>query len=555
MPEIIKVPNSIYWTNGVDAETGKSINFVEVENWIDGSPMSDGKCDGRIYRKLPPSAGGGYVRRVYDGTFVNAEWFGIKPGGDYTSLIQSVLNVYPAVKFKAGTYNITQTLVLKTQSSIKGDTPQLLHNQGPKTVTFRGSTVNLGEGVPIIQCASSPSASQSISIENITFRGDTPADYSDLSTVPDTGIVGIDPSGVKEGLIIRNCCFRNLKVCIKSVQGHGYIDLVKLEDCMFRFNRRCIEYSSTVGTLMDSCMFYDNYSLGDTNVVEGVNCSFNNSSFSTNGAGLNFSLGKFSKLWIEGYNNVLQIKAGGRLILENSYLSETFSNDGSTKFYIRPIFGGVATIILRNVRFSINTRILNLNGYSEEFSTVNVIMEGCQGGSVFGHASATLYYYTSRGLNFSGKFNEQSWGTLEKSNQPILAGEDYTKGTGVVHRIPYLYKKIAFNDSISFRLSFPTEMFTEPFSILGLEYVEFTIVGCNNGAGGNSVYFTKLYIYNGYDAVWSSNLTGPSAANYAVTLSNQTRTAVDVLLTESHAGQGDILIVNGSTPNGKIEFL
>lgn len=553
VPKPYKIGN--YWTNLVDSSTGESVNFEEVSVWIDGTPMNDAKCDGVIYRKLPSSVGGGYVRRVNDGSFVNAEWFGIKPGGDYTSLIQSVLNVYPAVKFKAGTYDITQTLVLKTQSSIKGDTPQLLHNQGPKTVTFRGSTATLGDGVPIIQCTSAPKTGQSITIENITFRGDTPADYSDLSTIPDAGVVGIDPSGVKDGLIIKNCCFRNLKVGIKSVQEHGYIDLVKLEDCMFRYNRSCIEYSSTVGTLMDSCMFYDNYSLGDTNRVEGVNCSFNNSSFSTNAAGLSFSLGKFSKLWIEGYNNVLQVKAGGRLILENSYLSETYSDNGSTKFYIRPVFGGVTTIILRDVRFSANTRILNLNGYSENFSTVNVIMEGCQGGSVFGHVSNSLYYYTSRGLNFSGKFNEQSWGTLEKSNQPILAGEDYTRGTGVVHRIPYLYKKIAFDDSISFRLSFPTEMFTEPFSILGMEYVEFTIVGCNNTAGGNSAYFTKLYIYNGYDAVWSYHLTGPHAASYAVTLSNPTRTTVDVLLTESHAGRGDILVVNGSTPNGKIEFL
>lgn len=56
-----------YWTNLVDSNTGESVNFEEVTTWWDGTPMDDSKCDGVIYRKLPDSVGGGYVRRVYSG--------------------------------------------------------------------------------------------------------------------------------------------------------------------------------------------------------------------------------------------------------------------------------------------------------------------------------------------------------------------------------------------------------------------------------------------------------------------------------------------------------
>lgn len=60
----IKIGN--YWTNLVDSVTGENVNYEEVATWFDGTSMDDSKADGAVYRKLPSSAGGGYVRRVYD---------------------------------------------------------------------------------------------------------------------------------------------------------------------------------------------------------------------------------------------------------------------------------------------------------------------------------------------------------------------------------------------------------------------------------------------------------------------------------------------------------
>lgn len=58
----IKVGN--VWTNLISGATGESVNYEEVTTWWDGSPMDDSKADGEVYRKLPASVGGGYVRKV-----------------------------------------------------------------------------------------------------------------------------------------------------------------------------------------------------------------------------------------------------------------------------------------------------------------------------------------------------------------------------------------------------------------------------------------------------------------------------------------------------------
>src|SRR5690606_5722705 len=55
-----------YWTNIISTSTGENVNYEEVATWFDGTSMDDSKADGAVYRKLPSSAGGGYVRRVYD---------------------------------------------------------------------------------------------------------------------------------------------------------------------------------------------------------------------------------------------------------------------------------------------------------------------------------------------------------------------------------------------------------------------------------------------------------------------------------------------------------
>lgn len=69
MAEIVK-PYKVgtTWTNLLDSDSGESINYQEVSTWWDGSPMDDSKADGYVYRKLPSSEGGGYVRVAFDPT-------------------------------------------------------------------------------------------------------------------------------------------------------------------------------------------------------------------------------------------------------------------------------------------------------------------------------------------------------------------------------------------------------------------------------------------------------------------------------------------------------
>lgn len=104
--EPIKIGN--YWTNLVDSVTGESVNFEEVTTWWDGTPMDDSKADGYLFRKLPLSVGGGYVRRVTDGGEFNVKWAGAKGDGitDDTAAINLAISFSKDVYIPEGYYMI-----------------------------------------------------------------------------------------------------------------------------------------------------------------------------------------------------------------------------------------------------------------------------------------------------------------------------------------------------------------------------------------------------------------------------------------------------------------
>lgn len=101
MADIVK-PYKVgdYWTNLVDTESGESVNFEEVSTWWDGTSMDDSKADGVVYRKLPTSVGGGYVKRILKDNSINAEVFGVGNGINDTTSLQTSIDICSLLKIK-----------------------------------------------------------------------------------------------------------------------------------------------------------------------------------------------------------------------------------------------------------------------------------------------------------------------------------------------------------------------------------------------------------------------------------------------------------------------
>lgn len=109
------------WTNILDNQTGESVNFEEATTWVDGTPMDDAKVDGVVYRKLPISAGGGYVKRVFPDGFVNVKWFGAVGDGvaDDTAAITIAVSVFNKVRFEAGKVYRTTSQISVVKDNIE----------------------------------------------------------------------------------------------------------------------------------------------------------------------------------------------------------------------------------------------------------------------------------------------------------------------------------------------------------------------------------------------------------------------------------------------------
>ncbi|HBC3454393.1 TPA: phage tail protein [Vibrio parahaemolyticus] len=449
---------------------------------------------------------------------------------------------------KKGTYEFHTGIVGKTQFTLTSLFKQEMNN---RSVVFKSTRGHIGNGEVLLKAAPGTTQIQSFKVRNITFQGDTVAPWNDLKSTEDAGIIAIDPSGVKQGLEIDGCVFVGLKHTAKPKSNHGYIGHTKFTNNSVLQNRRVFDdFKSTVGVDLTGTKFYDNYEIGDINRVSGNNVSFNNSSYSHDEAGLEFDVGVFGgTFWLEGLNRFFRVKR--YLKLDGGYLSECMASDGSKKNSICPLNDNVA-VELSGVRLGTNTRVFYF-GNVTDLSTINVEMKACHNGTNFSETSA-IADSLKKGLIYKGFANDvQEW-NVAISGSAILPGARFKKGSGKKDYIPLLNRKVFWTDSLSFSLDFSETIFEEPSSAQGHSLFEADVVGSNNRAGGSSTYLATIKIYNAFGSVWAVDVSGPSKDLYSVALSNQTSTSVDVLLTETHEGSDDVLIIKSGTSNGKIMF-
>lgn len=125
-------------TNIIDSKTGESVNYEKTTVHADGSPMTDLKADGVIYRKL----GTEYFKRVYNG-IVSLDWFG-SIGEDInnnTTLIQKAVNSIKygdILELPNNTYKIGRIL-LKDGITIKGNNSLILQSTNEVVFEMFGS--------------------------------------------------------------------------------------------------------------------------------------------------------------------------------------------------------------------------------------------------------------------------------------------------------------------------------------------------------------------------------------------------------------------------------
>ncbi len=460
---------------------------------------------------------------------------------DYQA-IQQAINENNCVFLPPGNYRIKTQLVAKTKFRLLGANPQGQEQAGNAYCGIIADVEDLGDGNALLRLHDSSSA-QSIIIENITFSGNLSYSYTDLSALPATGLVGVDVSGVKQGLNFINCAFRRLQTGLKAISGVGYIGHTTLDKCTFNRSGEALDFETTTGIGMSNCAVYDCYKIGRTRNVVATNCSFNNSSYSTEDASFEFVSGIFNNLWLEGFNRTL--KPSKYLQVNSGWFSESYSNDGSTKFSIS-IDTADVTVELNGTRFGTNTRLVYF-GNSPDITTINFSLKGCRGGSSFSSVSS-LSTYLKNGLGFVGINNEQAnYNQIFRPTVGLYGGSIIQTSVPTPPTLGAPKRYFGSQQVIDIDC---TRVFSEASSsALNFEYAEFVLLGTNNGSGGSRAYFQKFSVSKGYDDVWEIHEYTSGQTEWVLSLTNQTRTGVTLTIDRNHPGSGDCVVMVSGTDN------
>ena len=472
---------------------------------------------------------------------------------DDTVAIQTAVDAAGVIYFPPGQYNITDTIILGDKKVLYGATPQFSVSGG---ASFNNDTVifadkaDFTDGQPMFKPDAATTQRQAIGFVNLTIRSNITASFSSLSTMESTGPIGVSVNGIKNGIVFDGCAFRNLKTAVSDQISptYGYLDKTTFNDCYFLYCYLALELYPTAGLAINDCYFDECFNWIKSNRINLHNARFNNSSFSSEFCQIEGTSIICHNPWFEGGNN--WFKPSIYLEVRGGYFSEAFSASGSTKFSVE-LANDNAEVVIAGVRVATNTRLFNFNGADVDKTTIK--LHGNYNGTNFANTSS-IYSYFTQGLKYEGTQNTNTPWNVSLIGNAQLNGELTVDGDGVTRRFPNLCRSVNWETSITFTLSYPEEIKDQSSSTTGYEYAKFAVTGANNGSGGTIAYYAEIVIYNGYDAVWGSYISGPDAASYAVTLTNKTSSSVDVEVTESHGGAGDVLILESATENCKITF-
>lgn len=336
----------------------------------------------------------------------------LRNGSDNATLLNTLCAASKYQWFRRGQYSTASTITRGAFSRWVGEIPQSSYQGGgdhAPEVYLYGTEADLTDGVPLVRLNAVNTAGQAHVTENMAFVSDLDVDTGDLSTVPSTGVIGVDVSHSKEGTEFTQVAFRALRTGVSQGDTDPYLDKLTFDRCHFMQCRLAVSAAPSAGIDLVNCFINDCYDAIDAPGadVSLVNSRLNNSSYASNSSQISARRISWNGGYCEGFNNVLNPSESATCI--NVYFSEMFSDSGSTKFVARPQ-GNNVTLVFIGCRIPTNTRMINFDDVTD-VSTITVICIGCSGGSNFGNTS-DINSYLNSGLKYMGWGNSQTdWNT------------------------------------------------------------------------------------------------------------------------------------------------
>jgi len=476
-----------------------------------------------------------------------------------------------AIYFPRGTYLITSTIQLASQSTLYGEAPTSYQNSGRATaILTTAATWTSGNLQPMFRCTASGST-QSFIFQDMAFRGHkTDVVFSSLSTAdPLTGPHGVDISGVRDGVDFIGCTFRNVNTAIIQMNQttSNYLDKVTLARVKFFLCYRAIDlpFNTTAGLSLDNCMLYDCVdwvNAADSRVFSNAT-SYNNSSFSLFDCGIKGGRIHAISNWFEAGNRFFQPSQG--VIAESNFLGVAFDapSPGANKYMVAPRTDCQYVRMVNNKCGSTNRVCAPLtDALAAQITFEFVGNEGMSGsfsqsgGDIASDSLNSLGSYVKLGMNYIGYNNSNSnYNVITQPNAPdfnnpttigeILAATPMSNITRSRQQLFY------DNDrKLNFRLDVTTAAL--PIALNdNSNYVKIKMLGDNNGSGGG-VTFEAVYEFIKVTADdWQVVASGADTTSWTVTLSNDDNAGTDVLVEQNHSGGAsrDKLYFVESSPN------